>query len=79
MRKVAGQCETPWCTDPVSSLKSRFCSACRRWLSVWSNRTPTEVGKRVYQIHRLASRADTMPLPGVRDKGKLVQFRRRAS
>jgi hypothetical protein len=62
------KCATSTCYDPPRSSKSMFCRACAAWLHVWEERTPEEVERRVGQIHRLASRADEMPLPGMRKR-----------
>lgn len=51
-------CSTPGCEDPVGHKGRHLCNACNSWIRYWTGgkKTPDEVERRVYQIHRLESR-----------------------
>jgi len=67
-----GLCKVDGCTDPIGVKHLGLCHACARWLRVWSNRSPQEVDRRIFEIERLGKRSRVMSLPGHRKINGIV-------
>ena len=49
-RKTYGTCSIPGCSSPAVHKHAKLCNACYHWMYYWSNKTPTDVMRRVQQL-----------------------------